>query len=778
MSLSTVQSENSLSPESAWQSKAHFIGSQESDGSAPRFRKIFALEEGHGRVVQATLRATAFGVYEAFLDGAPVSSDVLAPGWSSYEWRLRYQTYDLTELLSGSDQQVHVLAAVVGNGWYLGRLGWEKLRNLYGNERGVLLQLDLRYEDGYEQTVNTDDSWESQGSEILDDDLYDGQTVDFRRRDEGWAQGEETDRSWGAVRLLEPHSQTQLVDPIGPPVRRQEILRPVEIWQSPSGRTLVDFGQNLVGWLRFCVAGEAGHEIVLRHAEVLENGELGTRPLRSAKATDRLILSGQEDFFEPTFTFHGFRYAELSGWPGQLTVDDLEAVVVHSDMNRTSRFETSNPRVNQLHQNVVWGLKGNFLDVPTDCPQRDERLGWTGDISVFAPTAARLYDVKNFLADWLRDLAAEEKAAQDLVPFVVPDVLKYQGIPEEHQPLNSTAIWSDAAVWVPWALYQAYGDLEILRTQYESMAGHVRRVESLLSDSGVWDSGFQFGDWLDPDASPHDPAAAKADPSVVATACVVRSARMVSHAARLLGCDTDAVEFSNLARRVADAFQDHYVDASGTITSDCTTVYTLAIVFDLLTPQQRERAGERLSELVRKADYRVSTGFAGTPYITEALSSTGHVEDAYLLLLEEQCPSWMYPVSMGATTVWERWDSMLPDGTINPGEMTSFNHYALGSVAEWMYQAIGGIEVAEPGYSRVRIRPLLPGGRVRDAITWANVSVDTKHGQVCSAWERDGDVVHYQVHIPEGVEAELELPGCEAQVLAAGEYRLTSESGM
>ncbi|GGE57396.1 alpha-L-rhamnosidase [Nesterenkonia cremea] len=770
----SVQSETSSASESVWNPDAHFIGPQEPDGSAPRFRKSFALKEGHGRVIQATLRATAFGVYEAFLDGTPVSSDVLAPGWSSYEWRLRYQTYDLTERLADSDRRVHVLAAVVGNGWYLGQLGWEERRNLYGNERGVLLQLDIRYEDGHEQTVGTDDSWQSQGSEILHDDLYDGQTIDCRRCDEGWADGVETARPWGPVRSLQPQAETRLTAPFGPPIRRQESLRPVKIWQSPSGRTLVDFGQNLVGWLRFRVSGAAGQEVVLKHAEVLEHGELGTRPLRHADATDRLVLSGQEDFFEPTFTFHGFRYVEVTGWPGELTADDLEAVVVHSDMARTGHFRTSNPKVNQLHQNVVWGLKGNFLDVPTDCPQRDERLGWTGDISVFAPTAARLYDVKSFLADWLRDLAAEQRAAQDLVPFVVPDVLKYQGAPEEFEPLNSTAIWSDAAVWVPWALYQAYGDVEILRNQYESMTGHVRRVETLLSDSGVWDTGFQFGDWLDPDASPHEPAAAKANPSVVATACVVRSARMVSEAAKLLGRDVEAAEFSDLARRVAEAFQDQYVDASGTIMSDCTTVYTLAIVFDLLTPEQRERAGERLSELVREADYRVSTGFAGTPYITEALSSTGHVEDAYLLLLEEECPSWMYPVSMGATTVWERWDSMLPDGTINPGEMTSFNHYALGSVAEWMYQAIGGIEIAEPGYARVRIRPLVPEGRVKDAITWADVSVDTRYGQVRSAWERDGDVVHYRVQIPEGVEAELALPGGEKQVLAAGEHRQTA----
>lgn len=742
-----------------WKPDVCFIGPAQPDGSAPRISTRFRREGGHGRIVAAVLRASALGVYELELNGRPVSEDVLAPGWSSYEWRLKYQRYEVMDLLSEAEEQE--LAAVVGNGWYLGQLGWQQRHRLYGQERGVLIELDITYEDGHLQQVRTDETWTARGTGVLTDDLYDGQTVDFRTRE----------LQEGPVKLLT--TPAELVEPQGPAVRRQERLRPQRIWSSPAGRTLVDFGQNLVGWLRFTVRGEPGQEIVLRHAEVLEEEELGVRPLRNAAATDRLILSGGEDRFEPTFTFHGFRYAEVTGWPGELSTEDLEAVVVHSEMRRIGHFACSDERLNQLHSNVVWGMRGNFLEVPTDCPQRDERLGWTGDIAVFAPTAAYLYDVRDFLADWLEDVHAEQRHAAGYVPFVVPDVLKYQNLPKEFPSPESAAVWSDAAVWVPWALWIAYGDREVLAQQYESIASHVRRVASLLSPSGLWDEGFQFGDWLDPDASPHEPHKAKADPGVVATACVHRSARMAAEIAALLGYDDDSEEFSALARRVRQAFQEHYVDGESRIASDSTTVYTLAIVFGLLTEEQQGRAGERLAELVRQAGYRVSTGFAGTPYITDALSSTGHVETAYRLLLETECPSWLYPVTMGATTVWERWDSMLPDGSINPGEMTSFNHYALGSVADWMHRVVGGITPAEPGYSRIRIAPRPPQGSAVGTITWAESSVETSYGVTACRWELDGAELRLEVDVPQGTTAELDVPDAPVRELASGRHEIS-----
>ncbi|MHC6229416.1 family 78 glycoside hydrolase catalytic domain [Arthrobacter sp. MMS24-T111] len=735
---------------------------QDFDG-APLLRKEFALEEGHGGVVRATLRATAFGVYEAFINGSPVGHDVLSPGWSSYEWRLRYRSYDVTSLVTPTS----VLGVELGNGWYRGRLAWHGMSNLYGSELGFFGQLDIEFEDGHVQSIASDTTWHAGPSTTTFNDLYDGQAIDARRSQKGWAEpGFVPGSDWTGVREL-AFDGGRLAEPVGPPVVRAGVVRPVEIFTSPGGRTLVDFGQNLVGWLRFTVRGKAGQAITVRHAEVLENGELGVRPLRSAKATDTFILSGGEDVFEPTKTFHGFRYAEIAGWPGTLTADDVEAVVVHSDLERTGTFECSNELANQLHRNIVWGLRGNFLDLPTDCPQRDERLGWTGDIAVFAPTAAYLYDVKGFLQDWLLDLAAEQKAANGLVPITVPDALKYCPQPPEFPASESSALWSEASVWVPWALWEAYGDISVLRNQYESMASHTRRVEGLLSPTGLWDSGFQFGDWLDPDAAPDQPWAAKADTGVVATACMYRTARLTAQAAGLLGKHDDEAYFEAVAARVRSAFAEHYVAAGGTIRSDCTTVYALAIAFDVLpTPELREFAGSRLADLVRDNNYRVSTGFAGTPFITHALTDTGHVDEAYRLLLEEGCPSWLYPVTMGATTVWERWDSMLPDGTINPGEMTSFNHYALGAVADWMHKAIGGIRPLEPGYARVLIAPQ-PG----DGISWAKTSLKTPHGEVRVEWTLDGGAFRLEATVPAGVAADVVLPDGARHAMEGGTRR-------
>jgi alpha-L-rhamnosidase len=733
---------------------------QDFDG-APLLRKEFQLAEGHGGVARATLRATAFGVYEAFINGVPAGEDVLSPGWSSYEWRLRYRSYDVTSLLGSTT----VIGVSLGNGWYRGRLAWHGMSNLYGSELGFFGQLDIEFEDGHIQTVASGSSWQSGPSATTFNDLYDGQTIDARRIQNGWAQPGFDAGTWAGVRTLE-FDAGRLAEPASPPVVRTGVVNPVKVFTSPGGKTLVDFGQNLVGWLRFTVQGEAGQSITVRHAEVLVDDELGVRPLRSAKATDTFVLSGGEDFFEPTKTFHGFRYAEISGWPGTLTEDSLEAVVVHSDLERTGTFECSNELVNKLHRNIVWGLRGNFLDLPTDCPQRDERLGWTGDIAVFAPTAAFLYDVKGFLQDWLLDLAAEQKAADGLVPITVPDALKYCPQPPEFPKLESSALWSEASVWVPWALWEAYGDTTVLENQYESMASHTRRVEGLLSDTGLWDTGFQFGDWLDPDAEPDKPWDAKADKGVVATACMFRTASITAQTARLLGHHQDAEYFEQLAARVQASFLEHYVSADGTIHSDCTTVYSLAIVFGILPGSGlRDFAGDRLAELVRKNDYRVSTGFAGTPFITHALTETGHADEAYRLLLEEGCPSWLYPVTMGATTVWERWDSMLPDGTINPGEMTSFNHYALGAVADWMHKTVGGIKPLAPGHAKVLIAPV-PG----QGIDWAKTSLKTPHGTIRVEWRLDDGAFHLEATVPEGVEADVVLPGGESRTVQDGTH--------
>ena len=751
---------------------AVLISPDEDFDGAPLLRTELSLDDGHGEVVRATLLATAHGVFEAYLNGQRVDDDVLSPGWTSYEWRLRYREYDVTALLAPAAGQPVVLGLALGNGWFRGRLGWAGGRAYYGSELGAFAQLEVEFADGHTQTVGTDETWTAGPSAVLANDLYDGETIDARRRDDAWLRPGHEDPAWVGVHAGGLDLAT-LTPYVGPPARRVLEVAPVRIWTSPSGRTLVDFGQNLVGWVRVRVTGQAGSTVTLRHAEVLEHDELGTRPLRTAQATDRFVLSGGADVFEPTFTFHGFRYAEVEGWPGEPGPEDLTAVVVSSDLHPIGEFSCSDELVNQLHRNAVWGTRGNFLDVPTDCPQRDERLGWTGDIAAFAPSAAYLFDVRDFLRDWLRDLEAEQRAADGVVAFVIPDVLKYVAKDDPgsaHFPAHdSTAVWSDAAVWVPWALWQAYGDRRVLEDQLASMAAHVRRVETQLSPTGLWDTGFQFGDWLDPTAPPEDPIKAKADNGVVATACLFRSATLVAEAAALLGHEDEA-HFREVAERTRATFIEHYVGTDGRITSDAVTVYALAIAFGLLEGEQRRLAGERLAELVREGGHHIQTGFAGTPFVTDALTVTGHVDDAYALLLQRECPSWLYPVTMGATTVWERWDSMLPDGTINPGQMTSFNHYALGAVVDWLHRTVAGLAPLEPGYRRVLVAPQ-PGG----GLTWAKTSLETPHGPVSVSWSRpDGGELELEVRLPDGVDGVVRLPGQEDRAVGAGTHRVTA----
>ncbi len=744
----------------SWQ--ARMIAADEDFDGAPLLRREFTLEAGHGSITSASLTLTALGVVEAWLNGRPISDNLLTPGWTSYEWRLRYATYDVTGLIDADN----VLGLALGNGWFRGRLGWSGRSALYGEELGAFAQLDVTFEDGATQVIATDQSWTAGPSAVIANDLYDGETIDARLRDDSWLRPGFAGENWVGVHALD--FDTKILTPyVGPAVVRWNELPVKEITTSPSGKTLVDFGQNLVGWVRFAVQGPAGTEITVKHAEVLEHGELGTRPLRTALATDRYILSGDRDEFEPTFTFHGFRYAEISGWPGELRPEDLTAVAIGSELKRIGTFRTSDPLLNQFHKNVVWGMRGNFLDVPTDCPQRDERLGWTGDIAAFAPTAAFLYDVDSFLSNWLTDLALEQEHHDGIIPYVVPDALKFLERPGGFPAPESTAIWSDAGVWVPWTLYEAYGDEQVLRNQFDSMSAHVRRVRSLLSPNGLWDTGFQFGDWLDPDAPPENPARAKADTGVVATASAYHSATIVAETARILGRQSEHAEFAELAAGLRAAFNEHYVDG-GRVFSDCTTVYALAIVFGLLDAADEAVAGDRLAELSAQAGYRISTGFAGTPFITDALTKTGHVDDAYKLLLERECPSWLYPITMGATTVWERWDSMLPDGTINPGQMTSFNHYALGAVADWMHRVVGGIAPLAPGYSQVLIAPQ-PGG----GLTEAETELETPQGRVAVRWVVSGDQFAVDVDVPEGVEGVLRLPGQEDRPLEGGHASVT-----
>ncbi|XVU21868.1 family 78 glycoside hydrolase catalytic domain [Actinoplanes sp. CA-054009] len=683
-------------------------------------------------VVRARLYVTAHGLYVASLNGRRVGDEQLAPGWTAYQHRLRYQTHDVTDLVTAGANRLEVL---LGNGWFRGRLGFQGKHGVYGDRLALLAQLEVVTADGAMHVLATDGSWTARESSVIADDLYDGQSIDRRR-----APGPET-----PVDVIDA-DLSLLVAPDGPPVRITQVVPAVEISTSPSGKTLVDFGQNLVGWVRLRARGAAGGEVVVRHAEVLEDGELGVRPLRTARATETYILEGSDEVvLEPNLTFHGFRYAEVTGVDG-LRAEDVEAVVVGSDLRRTGWFSSSHELLDRFHENVVWGMRGNFVDVPTDCPQRDERLGWTGDIQVFSPTATFLFDTAGFLGNWLADLAAEQQK-DGSVPHVVPDVIR--------QPGPAAAAWGDAATVVPWVLYQRTGDVGLLERQLPSMRAWVDRISGLAGADRLWSGGFQFGDWLDPTAPPADPFRAKADPDVVATAHLAYSASLVAKAALAVGDGEVAREYGELAERVREAFAREYVTAGGRVLSDAPTAYALALQWALLpTEQQRKHAAERLADLVRTAGFRISTGFVGTPLMTDALADAGEADLAYRLLLQTGCPSWLYPVTMGATTVWERWDSMLPDGSINPGEMTSFNHYALGAVADWLHRRVAGLAPAEPGYRLIEVRPL-PSRH----LTRASARHLTPYGEASVSWERADGRLRLDVVIPVGARALVLIPG-------------------
>ncbi len=714
-----------------------------------------------GPVAQARLYATALGVYEPSLNGAVVGDHVLAPGWTSYNHRLRYQTFDVTALLHVGR---NVIGAIVGDGWYRGRLGFQGgRRNIYGDRLAFLAQLEIHYADGTTDVVGTDDSWRAAAGPILASDLYDGETYDARLGLDDWTLAGHDAAGWSEVMTIERDLAT-LVAPVGPPVRRIELLEPVSTLAASSGATILDFGQNLVGRLRITVQGEMGSTVTLRHAEVLEDGELCVRPLRSAAATDRYVVRGAgAETWEPRFTFHGFRYAEVSGTRGEVDPSSIRAVVCGSDLERTGWFECSDPLVNRLHENVVWSMRGNFVDVPTDCPQRDERLGWTGDIAVFAPTATFLYDCAGFLSSWLADLAADQRAAGGRVPSVVPDMLP----PRDTEALLDwsapTAGWGDAAVIVPWTLYQRFGDRRVLEDQYESMRSWVDLTAALAGPSRVWRDGFQWGDWLDPAAPADRPDLGRTDSSLVATAHFARSAQLLADSASVLGNAEDEKRYRTLAAQVRAAFVNEYVRPDGTLTSHSPTAYALALEFRLLREEGlRATAGGRLAELVEEDGYRIGTGFLGTPLVCDALTSVGEHEAAYRLLMQRECPSWLYPVTMGATTVWERWDSLLPDGTINSDGMTSFNHYAFGAVADWLHRTVAGLAPAEPGYRMLRIRPL-PGG----GLTHARARHITPYGEAISAWRIENDTFRLDVTVPPGTEARVTLPGATDE-LAVG----------
>lgn len=642
------------------------------------------------------------------------------------------------------------------------------MRNLYGDTIGLLALLSITNEDGTKQSIKTDLTWHaSADGPTISAELYDGEVYDSRLEVDGWSEPSFDDSEWLGVKQL-PSPKGMLTPPDGPPIRRIQTIEPQKIFQSPTGKTLVDFGQNLVGWLRFNVQGPAGTNITIRHAEVLDEGEIGVRPLRSAKAIDTFILNGKDNqTWEPSFTYHGFRYVEVNGWPNTTTLDGehLTAIVVHSDMERTGYFECSNSLLNRFHENVIWSMIGNFLSVPTDCPQRDERLGWTGDAHAFMPTSNYLFDASGFWRSWLKDVWSEtstggKNSTPHIVPTLDPD-FKNNGSDPFRRP---TAIWGDVIVGNPWALYQTTGDKRMLEEQYPGAQAWINSGIP-RNEAGLWNrSTFQYADWLDPLSPPDAPGNATTHKHLVADSYLIQMTRLLSQISSALNKSEEALKYASDRQELISAFHDAWIEPyDGLIANVTQTALTLGIRFDIFDEATRPQAASTLNSIIANNSFLVGTGFAGTQQLGFALSSINSTDTFYKMLLQTSVPSWLYQVVMNGTTTWERWDSMLPNGTINPGEMTSFNHYAFGSVADWIHQKIGGLAPAEPGWKTTLVAPE-PGGD----ITNANATYLSPYGVVRSTWNVTDAGFALEVQIPPNARAHVVLPDGKNETVKVG----------
>ncbi len=720
-----------------------------SDSDAERvatLRRRFAVER---KPAQARIYVTARGTFELNLNGTRVGRDHFANGFTSYHKRLDTLTYDVTKELRSGENSIE---ATLGTGWYAGRFPFAaKKKGFYGEQPELLLQLEITYEDGTRETVPSDEKWEATfDGPIVSSSIYDGENYDARREKANW-KPVAANADLGAARLTpKPFA----------PVREKETLVPEKITEPAPGRFIFDLGQNMVGWARLRIPAEKDKTVTIRFAEMLKaDGTLYTENYRSAKSVDTYTADATGIIeWEPRFTFHGFRYVELSGLRagGRPQKDWVTGVVLFSDLKRVGKFESSHAKLNQLQSNIVWGQRGNFLDIPTDCPQRDERLGWTGDAQVFAPTAMFNYDAHAFWKSWLASMR-DDQAADGGIPHVVPDVMKVTGSPG----------WADAATFIPWEVYVRTGDASVIAENYAMMEKHVAWYRA-QSKKGLTPAIKGYGDWLQPyakDRSGETPV------PLLGAAFYARSARILADAARVLNREKDVKRYRKEADGVKEAFFKEYFDKTGKlrIAPETQTAYVLALAFDLLPKDARAKAAANLVRLIGEADNHLRTGFLGTPHIVRVLDETGYKDLAYDLLLKETYPSWFYSINQGATTMWERWNSYSHDKGFGDASMNSFNHYAYGAIGQWMYERVAGLapDPAHPGYKHFFVRPLV--GR---QLTSARAELETPYGKASSAWVKQGGKVVIEVVVPPNTTATIEFPDNRSpETVAAGIHR-------
>ncbi|MCJ7777492.1 MAG: glycoside hydrolase family 78 protein [Sedimentisphaerales bacterium] len=681
-------------------------------------RKGFLVDR---TVKRAAVYVSALGLYELYINGYRVGDDFFTPGWTDYPTRVYYQSYDVTKLLKRGS---NAIGAILADGWYAGYVGFGRKRENYGSQPRLLVQLEVEYADGGRKVISTDKSWKAAYGPLVEADFLMGETYDSRKEMLGWDTSQFDDSTWNAVTVAGKIDSKVEAHP-GVTVKKIMEIKPVKRTQPKDGAYVFDMGQNFAGWARLKAKGKAGTKVVLRFAEMLKpDGTIYTENLRAARCTDTYILNGKgQEVWEPRFTFHGFRYVEVTGYPGEPRLDNITGIVVHSDTPQVGSFECSNPMVNQLYNNIVWSQRSNFIEVPTDCPQRDERLGWTGDAQIFIRTATYNMNVAAFFTKWLVDLE-DSQSKEGAFPDVAPRKIAMG---------EGTAAWGDAGVICPWTIYQVYGDKRVIEQHYESMKRWIAYLKE--NSNGLLRPDKGYGDWVAiGEETPKD---------VIATAYFAYSARLLSKMAAAIGKDHDAKEYELLFKQIKDAFNKAYVSDDGKIKGDTQTCYCLGLYFDLLPESKRELAAKHLVEAIKRRDWHLSTGFVGLSYLLPTLTQTGHLDIAYRLLNNDTFPSWGYSIKNGATTIWERWDGWTEEkGFQNPG-MNSFNHYSFGSVGQWLFGTVAGIETDELCYKKIIIRPR-PGG----GITAARASYVSINGQIESFWKIEGNKFMLNVTIP------------------------------
>ena len=728
--------------------------------SAVSFVKKFTVEKG---LVSAIFKVSSIGIYTSLINGKAIGHQVLTPGWTSYHHRVQYMTEDITSQI----EQNNELTISVGPGWAVGRLGYRFDSQLYSDEVQAVCELTLTYSDGREEILTTGEDWEVYTHEVTFSDIYDGETVDKTHTPKFLGNAVMSDECFLAV------------PQIGEDITEQERFAPVKLIITPKGERVIDFGQNLVGYVELKIKASFGARVVLSFAEVLDcDGNFYKENYRSAKNTVTYICSGENDVFKPRFSFQGYRYIRLDEYPfDEVDLDSFRSIAVSSDLTRTGRFSCGNSKVNQLYHNIIWGQKSNYLDIPTDCPQRDERLGWTGDAQVFCRTAALNYDVRKFFEKWLGDLRIEQRE-NGAVSGVCPE--KFKG----DYSTRTSAGWGDVATILPWTLYEIYGDEKILEDNFEFMRRWVEYIRSAGDEEYLWLGGYHYGDWLAMDAGGDTYVGATSN-DLIATAFYAHSIDLLVRAGEILGRDMS--EYKSLHQNVKDAFRSYFMEngmpkdefpltevlAPGKGSSDVIrkgmtqTALVLILRFELCLEEEREALSNKLLELIRDFGNRMSTGFLGTPHLLHVLSSIGRDDIAYELFLAEGNPSWLYSVNHGATTMWEHWNSIKEDGSFWSADMNSFNHYSYGAVGDWMYEEICGIKIAPSGAGYRKI--LLAPHPIR-SLGFAKCEFETVSGRIESYWYYSDDCVNFEFTVPKSSEATILLPDGRRETVTGGSY--------